>query len=496
MAAAPDPYGAPVAVPNLPLIIVALLVGTTLLDMAVQPRAAKALRSAAGLWVQGLGLLAGFGLVLALCGNPLAAAAAMLMLMAALVLGSNAKHRVLGEPILFSDLALVRALFRHPQFYFTALSRLQLLALVGGALAAPAAMAWLFVPEQAPHLWGLGVLGGALALLTVSLRLPPWCDLAPVPDAAADVARHGLIATIILHWLRWRGSADPPPSTATLPGPANAGLVVIIQCESFADPAELFGDPALALPGLTAARGAAWLHGRLLVSGFGAYTMRTEYGVIFGRDEAALGFRRFDPYLTAAGEASHALPARLARSGWRSLFVHPHDMRFYGRDAILPAAGFDELIGLDRFAPPKAEQGRYVSDAAITDAVLAQIAAATGPTLLHAVTIENHGPWPVDGAAATGSLSTAYLKLVRRGDAMLARLHASLAARAQPALLLFYGDHRPSIPGATSPDGPRHTPFVLLRYGTDGQPIRGDDGPCDLSPAQLHHALIAALTAA
>jgi hypothetical protein len=123
------------------------------------------------------------------------------------------------------------------------------------------------------------------------------------------------------------------------------------------------------------------------------------------------------------------------------------------------------------------------------------IAGATGPTLLHAVTIENHGPWPVDGAA-TGSLSTAYLKLVRRGDAMLARLQASMAARQQPALLLFYGDHRPSIPGATSPDGPRHTPFVLLRFGADGQMIRGGDGPCDLSPAQLHHALIAALTAA
>ena len=481
--------------PDVPLIIAALLLGTALLDMAVRPRAVTALRSAAGLWVQGLAVLAGFGLVLALCGNPLAAAAAMLMLMAAVALGSNAKHRVLGEPILFSDLALVRALFRHPQFYFTALSRLQLLALVGGALAVPAAMALLFVQAATPHLWGLGVLGGALAPLAVSLRLPAWRMLAPVPDAAADVARHGLVATIILHWQRWRGCSDPAPSTATLPAPANAALVVIIQCESFTDPAELFNDPALALPGLTAARDAAWLQGRLLVSGFGAYTMRTEYGVIFGRDEAALGFRRFDPYLTAAGEASHALPARLQREGWRSLFVHPHDMRFYGRDTIMPAAGFDELIGLERFAPPTAEQGRYVSDAAITDALLGLIAGATGPTLLHAVTIENHGPWPVDGAA-TGSLSTAYLKLVRRGDAMLARLQASMAARQQPALLLFYGDHRPSIPGATSPDGPRHTPFVLLRFGADGQMIRGGDGPCDLSPAQLHHALIAALTAA
>src|SRR3546814_10576991 len=88
----------------------------------------------------------------------------------------------------------------------------------------------------------------------------------------------------------------------------------MVQCESYADPAELFDDPALVLPGLAAARASAWRQGRLLVSGFGAYTMRTEYGLIFGRDEADLGFRRFDPYLTAIGETSHALPIRLGRA--------------------------------------------------------------------------------------------------------------------------------------------------------------------------------------
>lgn len=64
---------------------------------------------------------------------------------------------------------------------------------------------------------------------------------------------------------------------------------MIVQCESFTDPVTLFGDPALALPGLERARAMAWQSGRLLVSGFGAYTMRTEYGVLFGLPEEQLG---------------------------------------------------------------------------------------------------------------------------------------------------------------------------------------------------------------
>lgn len=282
-------------------------------------------------------------------------------------------------------------------------------------------------------------------------------------------------------------------SVAGVPAPPNVELAVLVQCESFADPADLFDDPALQLPGLVEARRAAWLQGRLLVSGFGAYTMRTEYGVIFGRSESELGFRRFDPYLTASHDAGYALPARLKNAGWRSLFLHPHDMRFYGRDRIMPAAGFAELVGPEAFASPT--EGRYVTDDAIADVIMARAAAAREPTLIHAVTIENHGPWPADRTGAHGRQSSSYLQLVARGDAMLLRLIQEIAELRRPAVLLFYGDHRPSIPGAVEPGGDRHTPFVLLRFGADGKPIPGTTKATDQTPAELHHALIAAITA-
>jgi hypothetical protein len=465
-----------------------MLAASLLADRLVRPRG---WRSLAGYGLQILLLLALACAMLALSGSVIVTVLISVGLATALVLISNTKMAVLGEPLLFSDLVLVGAVFRHPQFYLLALKRWQLAALVLGGIGLLALMAWRFVPDPLPHLIGLAGLALALLLLRISLALPPWRRLAPRPDALADVAAHGLTATVLLHWQRWRSTADPAAPPAIAAGSTTAELVVVVQCESFADPVELFADQGLALPGLAAARQAATLHGRLLVSGFGAYTMRTEYGVLFGRDEDALGFRRFDPYLTATREAGHALPARLTPAGWHSLFLHPHDLRFYARDRILAAAGFAELVGPEAFAPPAV--GRYVSDAAIADMIMARAQAARGPSLIHAVTIENHGPWPADRAGAHGRQSSAYLALVARGDAMLARLMAGIAALRRPAVLLFYGDHRPSIPGAVTPGGDRHTPYVLLRFDADGAIVPGNQR--DLTPAQLHHALLAAIMA-
>ncbi|WP_395337657.1 LTA synthase family protein (plasmid) [Novosphingobium sp. BL-8H] len=450
----------------------------------------------AGSWLLAWMMAALFGLFLAACGNLAVSAGLALGLLALLAVASNAKHAMLGEPLLFSDLALIGAIFRHPQFYLSAVAIWQ--RIVAGLVAAVlfALLAWLFVPALQVHLMGLGILALSLAVLALSVRSTPVRRLARVPDAHADVLHHGLLSVLLLYWLRWRDSRDPAPcADKTRTPPADAPeLVVVVQCESFADPTELFTDPALALPGLTAARAGACQWGRLMVSGFGAYTMRTEYGVLFGLDEEELGFRRYDPFLTALGDGSYALPARLKaeRGNWRSLFVHPHDMRFYGRDRIMPAAGFAELVGEDRFAPPGLGEGRYVTDAAMADEIVSLAANAAEPTLIYAVTIENHGPWAPDGHA-DGDLKQSYMRLVRNSDTMLTTLIERLGALGRPALLVFFGDHRPSIPGATAPGGDRHTPYVLVRLDKAGQIVPGKNRQVDLTPAGLHHAVLSAV---
>ncbi|MDF0486693.1 LTA synthase family protein [Sphingomonas sp. H39-1-10] len=471
------------------MYLLATLVGSLLLDSIVRPRPIRG-RHGLGVALHLLVVTATFGLFLTLAGNAAVAAVLGCALMALFTVASNAKYKMLGEPLVFTDLALLAAVVRHPRFYFTAISVRQRVLMAFGAAAALVALISLISLEASPHVTGAVMLLAASGGLWLMLREGALGDAMRVPDLERDLLRFGLIATLVSYWRRWRDTADPPPCPPrAATAPAAPELIVIVQCESFVDPVEIGGDASLALPGLTRARVGAWQHGDLAVSGFGAYTMRTEYGVLFGRSEAELGFRRYGPFLTAHGETTLALPARLGAAGYRGIFVHPHDLGFYGRDRLMPAIGFDRVIGEDGFAPIPPGAGRYVDDRTL-GAKLGDLAeTAEAPTLLYAVTMENHGPWDAGRVPGSPGGLDAYLQHARSSDTMLSDLVERLAADGRPALLVFFGDHRPSIPGVSMPGGARHTPYVMMRFAAGGVPMRGP-GRIDLTPDELHHAVL------
>ncbi len=467
------------------------LLGAVALDALALPRGSGhlGLRNATGLCLLICQVVRVFGLVMAVCGSIWVSIVLTLATLALLVLASNAKYTVLGEPLVFSDLALIGAIFRHPQFYLSAIPVWQRCVVGAAAVGLIATIAALFVVDLGAHAVGLGILLSGLCLLAFLMCFSPIKALARAPHNEADVRRIGLTPTLMLYWLRWRKSEDPPPYRPEVRSASQEarGLLIVVQCESFADPKDVFSDQMQSLPNLEEARRNAWQYGNLHVSGFGAYTMRTEYAVLFGREEKDLGFRRYDPFLTALGETTYALPRRLGKA-WRSLFIHPHDMRFYGRDKIMPAAGFDELVGEDRFDAPLPGEGRYVTDAAMAKEILALAKAAQQPSLLYAVTIENHGPWASDTAGGE-DLMGSYLRLARNSDTMIRRLIDGLAELRGPATLVFFGDHRPSIPGVTNPHEARYTPYVIVRLN-DGQFDHGENRRVDLTPAELHHTML------
>ncbi|MFM7349539.1 MAG: LTA synthase family protein [Erythrobacter sp.] len=472
--------------------LVALLVVLADLFALPRPRIGVPARSASGSLVLLLTALIAFALLLALTGAPAVAGISVAVMFAALSLISNIKRRVLGEPLVFSDLALIGAVFQHPQFYISALRPWQIAVLIAGLGGVIAPLSVLATGEIAPRAGGLVLALAGWGGLAVALPRAVRSLSTPIPDPERDVARLGLVPALLAQWTAWRRTGDPDPCVAERIGGSSGQLVVIVQCESFTDPLAVFGNAETTLPGLSRARALAWQSGRLLVPGFGAYTMRTEYGVLFGRDEAQLGARRFDPFLTARGEASWALPNRLDPAQWDTVFVHPHDLRFYGRDRLMPESGFATLVGEDSFAPPAPGEGRYVTDAAVTDRILALAAGGSRASLIYAVTIENHGPWPASDRHGDCPAAP-YLRLLRRSDAMLARLVEELPRIGRPVTLCFFGDHRPSIPGASEPGPERHTPYVILRFDANGAVLPDGGRERDLTPAELHHALLEAI---
>jgi len=472
-----------------------LIAGLLVIDGLARPSemAVARLRS----W-RGTGVLLGssafvLGNLLYLTGAWMPSLLMVLALAGSLTLASNIKRQVLGEPLVFSDFALVGAIFQHPHFYLSALRPWQLVMIAGGILILATIIVMFSSGDAGLRFTGMGIAVAAGLSLAWMVYLPQWRILAQEPDLDRDVLEHGLVATLVVYWHLW----GRLPVLADCTSPPIYGepqqLVVVVQCESFADPTALFGAESQALPGLTRAQALAWRSGRLMVSGFGAYTMRTEFGVLFGIPESKLGLRRFDPFLTAAAAASWSLPNRIGGKAWSMTFVHPHDMRFYGRDKLMPAAGFDELVGEDAFAQPAPADGRFVKDEALCDKLLELAASAEGSSLIYAVTIENHGPWSADGGKGAEGNKAGYLRLLLRSDAMLSRLIEELPKLGRPITLCFFGDHRPSIPFVSTPGGDRHTPYVIVRFDASGTPITSSDRGKDLTPAGLHGAMLEAI---
>lgn len=476
------------------------LLGAVIADAFVRPRPKGLMRSWPGLWVLALCSSTVFGTTLAMFGHPALAALLTAGLNAAVAMASNAKRRVLGEPLLFSDLALVGAMLKHPQFYFSVLALWQQIAAMVAIALVGAILIWLADPSLRLAALGLGLTVSALVGLALSFRLAPWRDRWTAPAVHEDVSALGLVPTILAYWRQWRRARqalaaqarEAPGLEGERDGAAADGheLIVVVQCESFADPEKVFATGGVPLPQLKKAQSESAQWGRLEVSGFGAYTMRTEYGVLFGREESELGFLLYDPYLTALIDPARALPQKLGADRWRGVFVHPHDMRFYGRDAILPKAGFAALVGEDHFDKPKPGEGRYVSDAEVAEKILEVAKGASQPTLIYAVTMENHGPWAPRGDASTASMVDNYNRHVLAGDAMLGRLREGLAELGRPVTLVFFGDHRPTIPGASDPGGDRHTPYVILKTGAAEKTSEERSERRDLTPAQLHQAIL------
>ncbi|WP_367159606.1 LTA synthase family protein [Kozakia baliensis] len=416
-----------------------------------------------------------------LTGSIWFAFAASLFIVLALVIGSNLKHRMLGEPLVFSDLVVASSFLKEPKFYLHAIppALLGLIAvLLPLLLAGFAFVSWHGALTN--RLAGIVGLSISIGLLHVLLART---TLMPIPRLVGDTKQFGAIPTILVYWHRWRQEPDAAPPPALPAADSAPELVIIVQCESFADPAELNLQPSQ-LPGLEQARQHASLHGKLHVSGFGAYTMRTEYGVLCGRSEKDLGFRHYDPFLTASQDQGFALPHRLAHLYPQRVFVHPHDLRFYSRDRLMPELGFNRIVAEQDFAEAL-RIGPYISDEALGQKLKQLASESMKPTLIYAVSMENHGPWKAGRLDATDGAG-AYTQHLANSDLMLADLTAMLEQDGRSALLVFFGDHRPSIPGQIEAQPERHTPYTMLRFPRDTE-----NSVQDLTPAELHHAILA-----
>lgn len=411
----------------------------------------------------------------------LAAMAAALTITAVSAVSAQ-KRRLVAEPLSFSDFALLRLVVRHPDLYYTEVLTERRTIAAGLALAGLLAL-WIWLePPLAGLTWTSALaLEASVALSVVGAwsaaphpRFARWlAHLLPRPDPERHIGRWGLILMLVAYALRWRGEgrqapeASPPADELPELGPLHPDLVIVVQIESFLDPRRL-GLDGPPLPGLERARARALAHGALATPADGAYTMRSEYAVLTGLSPDELGFRRFDPYLSTRHPAD-TLAAGLRGRGFATLFMHPFRAGFFDRESVMPRLGFERFLWEDDFAGAE-RVGPYVGDRAFAAHILLEAERRSGaPTLIVAITMENHGPWS-DGRLpdATGALPQ-YLAHLVNGDRAIDDLVSGLDSWPGRALLCLYGDHPPILPALDRP-GPALTDYVVLDLGQQARP--------------------------
>lgn len=375
----------------------------------------------------------------------------------------RAKRAALGEPLTFTDGGLLWQVVAHPRFYLPFVPKAVMVGGFGAGLAAFLLVLWL---EPALP-WGAGLrsllLLGAGALAVVILR-PLFLLRRTVMarEPARDAAQVGPLATFALHARiaaverPARRGAHPPKPGLRRPGAVRPHLL-LLQLESFCDPRRL--GIAVALPSWDGLGTEAIARGPLAVPGFGANTMRTEFVVLTGLADDALGLDRLNPYFRFARAPVASLAWALRGAGYDTACLHPFDARFFGRNRVLPALGFQRFDAAPAFAGADRRDG-LVTDAAVGEHLVAALRAATGPTFLYAITVAGHGPWPGPDPAAS------WAARMEATDAMLGRLAEAARGASRPVVLAAFGDHRPALPAAR---GASDTDYLVWRSDAPGQ---------------------------
>ena len=369
-------------------------------------------------------------------------------------------------------------MFAHPRFYLPFVPRHALLLGVVAGIAIALGVLALESGLDLASAQRVAVLVLGAVLLGITLRplfLLRHAIIQQVP--VADAAGFGPLACLALHARlaateRAARQARHVPAPAVLRPGHPAPHLLLLQLESFCDPRR-FG-LAQPLPHMDRMAQTALTQGSLAVSAFGANTMRTEFAVLTGLKDAALGLDRFNPYFRFARQPIGSLAWDLRSAGYQTLCLHPFDARFFGRDKVLPALGFAQFDAAPAFQQAERVRG-LVSDAAIAQRLAADLAAATSPGFWYVITVAAHGPWEGDDPARI------WADCMVASDAMLGEVMRAAKACPRPFVIVAFGDHRPALPMA---QGGKETDYVIWRSDRPG------DGRAEkLNAVGLHRAI-------
>ena len=239
--------------------------------------------------------------------------------------------------------------------------------------------------------------------------------------------------------------------------------VVFFMSESFFDVTrlpnvEFSGDPVSSYHALSK----ACTSGHFYSNTYGGGTGNVEMEVFTGLSSSMLGVHVTPT--TMDEELYGSLPSivKLFKAqGYQTAVVHAFSDELYNRGVTFPRIGFDELYFEDSFPENTERKGGYISDSALVDQAIRvyEQRDKSKPMFLYVLSMENHQPYPEDKfeencpITATGEtlteLEEGILNSIVTGiydaDQSLRKIVNYFAEQEEPVMLVFWGDHLPSL---------------------------------------------------
>ena len=377
---------------------------------------------------------------------------------------SAIKFSVLKEPLVWSDLYLLKEIFLCPRFYFGYVKLWQWLLIAVLIISVIA----LFSLDLSPYLYSsfdriiAFVLFSAALVITFYLFNVFFKEEGKIPylyfDACIDGALFSPLCSFFKGVLDFYRSDKKIKSEFLKAHDKSCSClsqridennvakehIVLVQDESFIslkrlelDNYEKVGVENLASQAL------------LDIDYFGAYTMRSEFAVLTGINLQSLRAYSYDPYILAKQCKIASLATILKAHGFYCICVHPNFKRFYRRDLVMPNLGFDEFIGREDIGQWK-RSGELIAD----DELFAYISDllhkyAGKKVFVFAITMQGHGPY-VDTKhvikTAEKPANNSSLNVYKEKNILCAKALSSFVKTLNAKeSLLVYGDHIPPL---------------------------------------------------
>lgn len=237
--------------------------------------------------------------------------------------------------------------------------------------------------------------------------------------------------------------------------------IITVLLESFIDPTEInfldfSKDPVPNFHRLSQ----NYSSGHLTVPVVGAGTANTEFEVLTGMSMQYFGTGEY-PYKTILKQTDcESIASDLSKIGYGTHVVHNNGGNFYSRANAFSMMGFDsftskELMDIREYTPLRSWP---TDDILISETIKALDATEHQPDFVYTITVQGHGDYPKEKILKNPEILISgpfeeetrnqweyYVNMIHEVDKFIGNLTAALEARDENTIVVFFGDHLPSL---------------------------------------------------